>query len=97
MGSSCHVTCHLSLTVQSHARHLKTFTNWTPAHDSSKFRLFADWSVENMNPDMTPKGMLLDVSVLTEFLFNKHTILMRLRNIFKKNQILPPFTSYYQK
>ena len=37
-----------------------------------------------MNPDMTPKGMLLDVSVLTEFLFNKHTILMRLRNIFKK-------------
>jgi len=30
-------------------------------HDQS---FIADWSVENVNPDVTPHGMLLDVSVL---------------------------------
>jgi hypothetical protein len=37
--------------------------NINQSDDSSrhaKRRLTADWSVENMNPDMTPNGMLLD-------------------------------------
>jgi hypothetical protein len=28
-----------------------------------KSRLIADWSVDNMNHDMSPKGMVLDVSL----------------------------------
>jgi hypothetical protein len=28
-----------------------------------KSRFLADWSVENVKPDMTPNGMMLDVSV----------------------------------
>jgi len=29
-----------------------------------KSRLIPDWSVGNVNPDMTPNGMLLDVNIL---------------------------------
>jgi hypothetical protein len=41
----------------------KTVKYINQSDDSSwhaKSRLTADWSVENMNPDMTPNGMLLD-------------------------------------
>jgi hypothetical protein len=51
---SCHVTFHLSLTIQSYAGQLTILTNGTIA---------PVWSVENMNTDMTPYGMSLDVSV----------------------------------
>jgi len=54
---SGHVTLHSSLRVQSYAR-LNISTNRTTSH-----RLFsvlngrpADWLVENMNLDLTPKG-----------------------------------------
>ena len=53
----------------------------------SNCRLIADWSVENMNPHMTPYGMPLDVNVLLKKRkkkqenndkYNKHLILIRL-------------------
>jgi len=31
-----------------------------------KSRLITDWSIENMNPDMNPNGMLLDANVSPE-------------------------------
>ena len=41
----------------------------------------ADWSVENMNPNITPSGMLLDASMLPkkEKDATKHLILIRLK------------------
>ena len=56
------VTSHSSLPVQSHARQLNILTNQTTAVDMysvSKSRLIADWSFENMNPDMTLNRLLL--------------------------------------
>jgi hypothetical protein len=48
--------------------------------DTLRFsRLIADWLVKNMNPDMTPSGMLLDVS---EKRYNNHLILIRLIQIY---------------
>jgi hypothetical protein len=47
-----------------------------------KSRLIADWSVENMNHDMTSNEMLLDPSEIAKIFFftryNKHLILIRL-------------------
>jgi hypothetical protein len=36
-----------------------------------KSKLIPDWSVENMNRDMTPNGMLLDVGVYSVKKINK--------------------------
>ena len=52
--------------------------------NTSRFsRLNADWSVENINPDMTPNVMSLDISISPENQKkkeknNKHLILIRL-------------------
>ena len=57
----CQVTFHSSLTVQSYARHLNILTNRTTALgvlSILKSRFVDYWSVDNMNPDTTPKEML---------------------------------------
>ena len=53
------------------ARQLNILTNWTTAFrfvlsfNTSIFgRLIIDWSLENINPDMTLYMMSLDVSIL---------------------------------
>ena len=55
------------MTVQSCARQLNIFTyDQTTAlvvYSVLKSKLIADWSVEYINPDMTPYRMSFDVSV----------------------------------
>ena len=67
---SCQLTFHSSLTIQSYTSQLNILTNWTnSSHHEFCFnisrigRLITDWSVQNMNPDMTLYSMFLDVSV----------------------------------
>ena len=53
----------LNLTIQSYEKRLNILTTQTivlDVYSLSKSRLIADWSVEYMNPGMTPNGMLLD-------------------------------------
>ena len=45
-----------------------------------KSKIIADWSVENMNPEITQNGVLLDVSVFPE---KKHATNMVLYLLFK--------------
>ena len=69
---SCQMTIHSSLTLKSYTRgktvkyidhsdnrawHVFAFNTYRTG------RLIPDWLVENMNPDMTPNRMLLDVNV----------------------------------
>ena len=68
---SCHVTFHSSFIIQSYVRQFNILTN----HDQTtafgvysvlKSTLITDWSIENMNSDMTPKqdvARSVDVSV----------------------------------
>ena len=81
---SGHVTLHSSLRTQSYAI-LNIQTNWTTSH-----RLFsvlngrlADWLVENMNLDMTPKGcrqLLVYCQKWKRKNSNKHIILIISQN-----------------
>ena len=81
---SGHVTLHSSLRVKSYAI-LNIQTNWTTSH-----RLFsvlngrlADWLVENMNLDMTPKGcrqLLVYCQKQKKKNSNKHIILIISQN-----------------
>lgn len=68
---SCRVTFHSSFIIQSYVRQFNILTN----HDQTtafvvysvlKSTLITDWSIENMNSDMTPKqdvARSVDVSV----------------------------------
>jgi hypothetical protein len=72
---SCQQTFYSSLTVQSYARHLNTLTNQTSVltvlgwiSDTSRFGILsAEWSVENINPDVIPCEMWLTVSISPTF------------------------------
>ena len=52
------------------SNHMHILTNRTTAlgvYSISKINLITDWSVENMNDDITSNRMLLDVSVTKKF------------------------------
>jgi len=54
---SCPVTYHSFLTVQSYLRQLNILTNLTTALGVNSVlsdKLITDWSIGNMNPDVTP-------------------------------------------
>ena len=54
-----------SLTFQSYSRQYCPvgISSYKHVLDFNKSRLIGDWFVVNINPDMTPNGMLLDISV----------------------------------
>jgi len=56
---SCQVIFHSFLTIQS----CKTIKYIDTRFKNSTHRFQTHWSIENMTCDMTPNGMLLDVSV----------------------------------
>jgi hypothetical protein len=62
---SYHVTFHSPLILQSYAIHLNVLTN-IYIYSVLKSRAVADWLIENMNPDVTPNRMLLNVCVSPE-------------------------------
>ena len=57
---SCHVTFHSSFIIQSYVRQFNILTNHDQTtalgvYSALKSTLVTDWSIENMNSDMTPK------------------------------------------